>query len=74
MTSQVQFINILLIYIFAGNNAGNKVDIQYIDSQTDETREITSDVPKCQNNIDASWKIDTANKLQQQSATWKAIP
>ena len=68
MTSRVQFIDSLLKNIYAEDADGKNVDILYIDPESEETKELTPQVPDWQKYIDASWKIATAIKLEQQSA------
>ena len=68
MTARVLFVDQLLLDIQAENDEGQREEILYNDPTTNEQKELNSQVPNWKDYIDASWKIATAIKLEQQAA------
>ncbi len=68
MTARVHFVDQLLLDIRAEDEDGRKEEILFNDPQTNEQKQLTPQVPNWKEFIDASWKIATAIKLEQQAA------
>jgi hypothetical protein len=68
MTARVHFVDQLLVDIRAEDEDGRKEEILFNDPKTNEQKQLTSQVPNWKEFIDASWKIATAIKLEQQAA------